>query len=168
MIVWLLFKFIYCILNNNYLFSRKQYVQVDNSVSELLSIMCGVPQGSVLGPKLFILYINDLCNVSKLLKYVLFADDTNIFKSGDNLVELCEVLSTELKLLAKWFNVNKLSLNVSKTHFMVFGKRKKTDNVKVTINDIDIERVSVTKFLGVLIDDKLCWSEHINKVKKIN
>ena len=67
-----------------------------------------------------------ICVMSQsCLNMFFFADDTNIFKSGDNLVELCEVLSTELKLLSKWFNVNKLLLNVSKTHFMVFGKRKK-------------------------------------------
>ena len=149
----------------SYLSCRQQYVQVDDNVSELLSIICGVPQGSVLGPKLFILYINDLCNVSKLLKYVLFADDTNIFKSGYSIDEICMELCRELKQLTKWFNINKLSLNVSKTHFMVFGKCKYKDNAKVTINDIDIERVPVTKFLGVLIDEKLCWNYHINQVK---
>ena len=69
----------------SYLEHREQFVQIGDYKSDLLTILCGVPQGSVLGPKLFILYINDLCNVSKLLKFILFADDTNIFRHGDNL-----------------------------------------------------------------------------------
>ncbi len=118
----------------SYLTNRKQFVQVDGHSSDLLDIICGVPQGSVLGPKLFILYINDLCNVSSLVKYVLFADDTNIFKSGDNLQSLCIEISNELNKISVWFNVNKLSLNVSKTHFMVFGRSKNKRTAKVTIN----------------------------------
>ena len=149
----------------SYLSCRKQYVQVDEYSSKLRDIICGVPQGSVLGPKLFILYINDLCNVSNLVKYVLFADDTNIFKSGRNMHELSKEISGEMNKLNVWFNVNKLSLNVSKTHFMVFGKLKHIGNIKITINDVEIEHVSVTKFLGVLIDEKLNWLDHINKVK---
>ena len=82
-------------------------------------------QGSVLGPKLFILYINDICNISNLVKLVLFADDTNIFKSGTDVVTLFEQMSNELRKLNVWFNVNKLFLNVSKAHFIIFGKQKK-------------------------------------------
>ena len=149
----------------SYLSCRKQFVQVDEHASKLLDIICGVPQGSVLGPKLFILYINDLCNVSNLVKYVLFADDTNIFKSGKNIHDLSKEISNEMDKLNVWFNVNKLSLNVAKTHFMVFGKVKHSGSINIIINDSEIERVSVTKFLGVFIDEKLNWSEHIIKVQ---
>ena len=105
-----------------------------------------------------------MCNVSNLVKYVLFADDTNIFKSGKNIHELSKEISSEMDKLNVWFNVNKLSLNVAKTHFIVFGKVKHSGSIKITINDTQIERVSVTKFLGVFIDEKLNWSEYINKV----
>ena len=129
-----------------------------------MSISCGVPQGSILGPKLFILYINDICNVSKLLQFVLFADDTNIFCSDVNILDLCKNVSLELDKLNIWFAVNKLSLNVSKTNFILFGNRKYNGDVDIKINGINIERVYVTKFLGVLIDHKLNWKDHINHI----
>ena len=149
---------------HSYLNCRKQFVQVDEHRSDMLEILCGVPQGSVLGPKLFILYINDLCNVSKLLKFILFADDTNIFKSGDNLSVLCNEISKELDKLNVWFNVNKLSLNVAKTNYMVFGKNRNKESV-LTIQGGEIQQVHSTKFLGVIIDDNLHWNEQICNVK---
>ena len=84
-----------------------------------MSVVCGVPQGSILGPKLFIMHINDICNVSNILKFVLFADDTNIFCSGKDINQLSKLLCIELDKLNIWFAVNKLSLNVSKTNFMI-------------------------------------------------
>ena len=128
----------------------------------MLEILCGVLQGSVLRPKLFIMYINDICNVSNLLKFILFADDTNIFRSGSDLNVLCGEISKELDKLNVWFNVNKLSLNVVKTNYMVCGKDRNQDSV-LTIQGNVIEKVHKTKFLGVIIDDKLQWSEQINK-----
>ena len=155
-------------LANNWLYSylknRKQFVQVDEHRSTMLEILCGVPQGSVLGPKLFILYINDICNVSNLLKFILFADDTNIFRSGSDLNVLCREISKELDKLNVWFNVNKLSLNVAKTNYMVFGKDRNQDSI-LTIQGNVIEKVHKTKFLGVITDDKLQWSEQICYVK---
>ena len=79
-----------------YLKDRKQFVQIDECASTLLSVTCGVPQGSILGPKLFILYINDICNASSILKFILFADDTNVFYSGVDIQTLCECISREL------------------------------------------------------------------------
>ena len=95
-------------LTNN-LHNRQQYVQFAGNTSECLKIECGVPQGSVLGPKLFILYINDICESSKVLRFVLFADDTNFFCSGDNLKTLSECIQSEMVKLKIWFYVNKLS-----------------------------------------------------------
>ena len=100
----------------NYLMNRKQYVVVDNQASSIPFIKCGVPQGSVLGPVLFLLFINDICNVSNLLKFVLFADDTNIFCSNENVEVLQDTLNRELAKLFVWFSINKLSLNLGKTN----------------------------------------------------
>ena len=100
----------------SYLKNRKQFVQYDDAISDWKEIVCGVPQGSILGPKLFILYINDICNISELMKFVLFADDTNILciKKHDNYLSLCDLVNMELIKLSKWFSVNKLSLNIRK------------------------------------------------------
>ena len=156
---------------NSYLSDRKQFVQYSDVNSNDMAIKCGIPQGSIIGPSLFILYINDLHNVSKILNFILFADDTNIFLSGKNLTEVCDIMTSELKKLDAWFKVNKLSLNVSKTNYMVFGKTKGvSDNCHIYINDVELEQVSSTKFLGVYIDDKLNWHKHIlhveNKIAK--
>ena len=101
----------------NYLANIKQYVVINDDCSDLLDMTYGVPQGSVFGPILFITYINDICNVSDVVKCFLFADDTNIFCSERNLTDLQLILNRELGKLFVWFSVNKLSLNLSKTNY---------------------------------------------------
>ena len=149
----------------SYLKDRKQFVQIDECASTLLSVTCGVPQGSILGPKLFIVYINDICNASSILKFILFADDTNVFYSGVDIQTLCECISRELNKLHIWLSVNKLSLNVDKTNYILFGNRKYIDNVCISMNNSIITRVRATKFLGVIIDEKLTWKDHISLVR---
>ena len=149
----------------SYLSNRWQYVSLDKTDSELLKVKCGVPQGSVLGPKLFILYLNDLCMVSKSLNSILFADDTNFFCSGINLNEIVTTVENEMKQVKKWFDVNKLSLNASKTKYMIFANREISNEVKLRIEDTEIERVLEMKFLGVIIDHKLSWKMHIKHVQ---
>ena len=149
----------------SYLNGRKQFVKLGDYCSSCLDIACGVPQGSVLGPKLFILYINDICKVSKLLKLVLFADDTNIFCSGDDLAELLKDLTEEIIKLKNWFDYNKLSLNLAKTKIMLFGYGKRDVQVKMEIDGVEIERVHKMKFLGVMIDDLISWKSHIKLVQ---
>ena len=99
----------------SYLENRSQFVHYENCDSEVFKICCGVPQGSVLCLKLFILYINDICNVSNFFKFILFADDTNMFYSNSDIADLVQLTNIELEKLRVWFAVNRLSLNISKT-----------------------------------------------------
>ena len=139
----------------SYLKNRKQFVQYKNCDSEVLNVCCGVPQGSVLGPKLFIMYINDICNVSKVAKFILFADDTNLFYCDCDLDELIRKTNAELDKLHMWFSINRLSLNVTKTNYMMFGNRKLNTCISIKTNEQEINRVEVVNFLGILTDDKL-------------
>lgn len=150
----------------SYLDSRMQYVEYNGSKSPHLRITCGVPQGSILGPILFLLYINDLCNAVEILHLILFADDTNAFVSHNEVSELNFIINTELNNLNKWFTANKLSVNIKKSCFMLFtGKRKIDSNsFKILLNGTELTRVESTKFLGIVIDEKLSWSQHIDLV----
>ena len=152
----------------SYLTGRRQYTNINDCTSNLLPITHGVPQGSTLGPLLFLLYINDLVNASQNLKYILFADDTNLFCSGPNLKDLCDIVNTELNIISNWLNINKLTINISKTFYLIFTRRK-LENISISLCNQQLKRKNSIKFLGVIVDDKLCWREHINYIcKKIS
>ena len=150
----------------SYLSNRKQYVHYDGATSNSGDILCGVPQGSILGPLLFILYINDISKVSNKIHPVLFADDSNFFIQGKNLSEMVSTLNNELVSLVYWINANKLSLNIEKTNFILFKQRnKQTDmNDEIQINTTSISRIYQTKFLGVVISSDLSWDHHTKYV----
>ena len=151
----------------SYLSHRTQFVTYNDEKSSTLPTTCGVPQGSILGPILFLIYINDLVSVCKYSLPFLFADDTNLFTSGKVLSDLITKVNEELSNISVWLKVNKLSLNVKKTHFLIFSnKREKFDTVEITIDDKVINQEHSTKFLGVFIDDKLNWKRHIEHISK--
>ena len=134
----------------NYLSNRLQYVTYNGAKSKREIIKCGVPQGSILGPLLFLLYINDLSTVSNDCFSVLFADDTNMFVTGKNTADMCVKLNNDLQEICEWLRCNKLSLNILKTHYMIFTSKNKTaEDLDIKISNTAVERVYDTKFLGV-------------------
>jgi hypothetical protein len=151
----------------SYLLERKQYVSYKGTDSQLFSVTCGVPQGSVLGTLLFIIYTNDLPGSLRCTTCILFADDTTIYVSGRNIKELYKLINEDIASLAEWFKVNKLSLNISKTHHVLFSKVKdiNTEIYELKLDNNVISRVKCVKFLGLLIDENLNWHEHINSCK---
>ena len=151
----------------SYLSERKQFVNLNGTDAEVKVITCGVPQGSVLGPLLFLLYINDLPNISKELKFYLFADDTNIYFESNELKSLEKIMNKELMKLYEWLCINRLSLNISKTNFVVFhAKNKPKSPVTILINNKAIDEVEEVKYLGIIIDSKMTFKSHINELKK--
>ena len=150
----------------SYLSNRSQFVTYNGVKSNPNDVKCGAPQGSILGPLLFLLYVNDLAFACKRTLPVLFADFSNSCLSGKNADYTQQMINDELKEdTLIWLSANKLSLNISKTHYMLFSNKKVTQtNVKIEINGQPIKSVTNTKFLGVIIDNKLTWKEHISYI----
>ena len=147
---------------------RQQYVSVNKCSSKHGQMSCGVPQGSVLGPLLFLIVINDLPNVSKVLSFFLFADDTNIYYESDNITRLEYKINKELLKVKSWLEVNKLALNIEKTNFVLFhSPRKKLPiNIQIKFGKKPVTRSQYVKFLGVLMDEHLSWKFHISELTK--
>ena len=146
----------------DYLHNRTQYVTYNSTKSIKQIITCGAPQGSIQGPLSFLLYVYDLATMSNAFWPVLFADVTSLFISGKDPEVMCDAINNDLAKIQEWLYCNKLSLNVLKTHYMIFTARNKTaTDLDIKINEVRIERVYETKFLGVLVDSQLAWKQHI-------
>ncbi len=141
----------------SYLCNRKQFVDVDNTFSDKESIKCGVPQGSILGPLLFTIYVNDMCNAVQCDLF-LYADDSMLLVNGRNVKEIESLLELEMEKLCIWLESNKLSLHLGKTETILFGskkKLKKTSKLNVTCNNVKLESKTCVKYLGAQIDQDM-------------
>ena len=152
----------------SYLSDRLQYVLNNNATSSLQSIDFGVPQGSVLGPLLFLIYINDMPSMSTVLSYILFADDTTALYSSPSIDYLFQTVNTEITKLNTWFAANKLLVNATKTNFVLFMNQQKEKHIsllsshKVCMNHTEIKQKDSVKFLGLLLDKNINFKSHVD------
>ena len=149
---------------NSYLCKRRQYVNIQGSDSDISEVALGVPQGSVLGPLLFLIYINDLHKAIKFSTPRLFADDTNLLLKNHSLKKLQKQINYDLRQLYNWLVANKISLNSDKTELIIFHNPKKKINydLKIKLNGKKLTLSNYVKYLGILLDPHLNWGAHIN------
>lgn len=150
----------------SYLSNRRQRTVFQGELSGQINVELGVPQGSILGPILFVLYINDINKIFKFCKIKLFADDTLIYIESDDVNNAIELLNQDLLTLSNWLIVNRLKINVLKTKYMVLSNAPRHVNVDVLIENIVIEKVSEMKYLGCFIDEKLNFGCNANNICK--
>ena len=158
-------------LINSYLSGRQQYVEYEGIKSTKLAITTGVPQGSILGPLLFIIYINDIANISKLFEKIVYADDTSLLTNLNHLKHAypnksySEIINIELKNIHTWLMDNKLSLNIDKTKYMIFHHREKNiPDLEIKIENLEIKRVECFNFLGLNIDQHVTWQNQLKNI----
>jgi hypothetical protein len=150
-----------CKFMESYLFNRWQYVSLCNIKSQNYEAKSGVPQGSNLGPLLFLILINDLPNCFKFSNCLMFADDVKIFKAITSPLD-CQLLQHDLNNLSIWCQNNKLNLNIKKCIFMVYTKQKNHFKFKYAIDGFDLNQQDVVKDLGIMFDSKLTFQNHID------
>ena len=156
----------------SYLSGRKQATKIDGTTSDFANVSVGVPQGSILGPLLFIIFINSLpLSITSIpgTKISMYADDTMIMFDGTTPDNIESDMVNGINQVIQWLINHKLTLNVSKTKFMIFGSRPRIptfSRVQITLNDMSIERVHLYKYLGVILDEHMSWSEHIDYTAK--
>jgi len=157
-------------LIKSYLTNRQNTAKIGNIYSKFTYIKYGVPQGSVLGPLLFNIYINDIKYLARNFEINLFADDTSLFCSASNYSKLVEKCNTALNVCHNWLHSNKLTLNISKSHFLDFSKSKlNRPTIELKIGSEPLLEVEYTKYLGLQIQNNLKWDRHIVAViNKLN
>jgi hypothetical protein len=155
----------------NYLKDRNHVTTINGVRSQEQESTCGIPQGSILGPLLFILYINDLPNYVSSVKVSMYADDTAIFYTSSDVNDIVNKINGDLVNVDNWLSKNKLSLNVDKTNFMPIGTpqqlaRLSDHEFNINIKGTRLQRVNHCKHLGVIVDENLLWSNHVDHVRK--
>ena len=156
-------------LLKSYLANRKQFVTINGFDSEIRNINCGVPQGSSLGPLLFLLYINDFRLCLEKTSCGHFADDTFLIYNSKKLKTIETVINTELKQVIKWLGLNKLSLNTAKTELIFFHSKWRPTNfdlISIKFNGLKLIPVDHVKYLGMYLDSYLSWEYHIHELSK--
>ena len=150
----------------SYLSNRNLYVSINGYDSNLADVKFGVPQGSVPGPLLFLIYINDLNQALKFCKVHHFADDTNLLHFSKSIYRLNKYVNLDLKNLTYWLNANRISLNVKKTELVIFKhQRKKLDSsIKIKLNRKRLHPSKSVKYLGIKFDENLNWKQHIHDI----
>ncbi len=133
-----------------------------------MDITCGVPQGSVLGPLLFLIYTNHMPNCLKYTHAILFADDSTLFKQHKNLQDMFFYPNSDLALLCEWYRANKLVMNADKTKYILFSRNIISDQLRLynlIIDGVSLERKQYVKFLGIFVDEHLKWHQYVDYVK---
>ena len=158
-------------LFQSYLTNRRQYTEIEDTTSTILPIQVGVPQGSILGPILFIIYVNDLPQCSNKFDFIMYADDTTLsstigyFSDINSNTNADSLINAEICKVIEWLKLNKLSLNKTKSKYMTFHMPKKEiPHLALTIDGVNIEKVEEFNFLGLTIDTNLKWKKHTDKI----
>ena len=148
----------------NFVQNRRYFVNVNGSNSETKVVDIGVPQGSTLGPLLFLIFINDMVQCSNILYFSQFADDSTVTFSSKNLNHALLTVESEFKIIINWLAANRLVINLDKTHLMLFTNKDRPQSISIQADGKTISEVSEIKFLGVILDNKLKWNAHINYI----
>ena len=156
----------------SYLSDRKQCTYANDILSDEKLITCGVPQGSVCGPLLFLLYINDISKVLKNCKVSLYADDTVLYRSGRKLDNVLALVQDDLMLLNAWCNKNRLTINCKKTKYCIYGmksivKKSNQQDMILSLSNTVLEKVCSYKYLGFILDDQLNFNKHVKELTKL-